>query len=336
MSLTGQDKDVSGGRPEAGCEEGWRYQFGSFFFDPDLHELRDGSEAVRLRPQAASLLELLLANSGRIVTREEIRDSIWRPDMVVDFDLGISACIKQIRHLLRDSARSPEYIETVPRRGYRIIADVRRIPKSGDVSMGAPVSGDDPRNQKKPRWRFRRPNGFSALAVAVVIAASIFGVAWHALTPDMSPREVVAILPLDNYSVSSQEADTLAMTITERLIGELGPVAPDRLAVIGKTSTIAYDGQDMTAGELGARLGADYIVEGSIREIEEGWVASIHLIRCLDESYVWGKLVETDTANVNQSARIITSELSGALSDTLVPEDESNSRKIAVEDDQDD
>lgn len=336
MSVTGQDKDADGATLATTLDKGWQYEFGNFVFDPDLHELGSDGEGTRLRPQAAALLQLLLANPGRIVTREEIRDSIWQPDMVVDFDLGISACIKQIRRLLGDNAQAPEYIETVPRCGYRIVASVRRIPKTTAGLHDGPAEQEHTPDKRKKEPGVRAPRRRQMLTVVSVFVLSLLGLVWLWSASETPRREVVAILPLDNYSISSKEADTLALTITERLIGKLGPAAPSRLAVIGKTSTIAYDGQNMTAAELGTRLGADYIVEGSIREIEEGWVASIHLIRCVDESYVWGKLVETDTADTNESARIITNELSGALSDTLVPEDEPNSRNIAVEGDQDD
>src|SRR5262252_2422213 len=97
-------------------------------------ELRLGSEeiyrdgvVVKLPPQPFKVLVLLTANAGQLVTREELRQQIWGQDTFVDFDKGLNFCIKQIREALGDNAQAPQYIETLPRRGYRFIAPVERL-----------------------------------------------------------------------------------------------------------------------------------------------------------------------------------------------------------------
>lgn len=105
----------------------WR--FGSFELDQETGELRKSGTEVKLPPQPARILGLLAANAGKLITREEIRREIWG-EAAVDFDAGLNFCLNRIRAALEDDARSPCYIETLPRRGYRFIAPVEAVPKA--------------------------------------------------------------------------------------------------------------------------------------------------------------------------------------------------------------
>lgn len=104
----------------------WR--FGSFEFDQETAELRKSGTELRLALQPARILGLLVANAGKLVTREEIRREVWG-EAAVDFDAGLSFCLNRIRAVLGDDVHSPSYIETLPRRGYRFIAAVEAVPK---------------------------------------------------------------------------------------------------------------------------------------------------------------------------------------------------------------
>jgi DNA-binding winged helix-turn-helix (wHTH) protein len=99
-------------------------RFGVFELDPAASELRRSGYVVPLRPQALRLLALLAERRGELVTREEARATIWGPEAVVDVEQGLNDCIKEIRVALRDSARTPVYVETLPRRGYRFVAPI--------------------------------------------------------------------------------------------------------------------------------------------------------------------------------------------------------------------
>jgi len=100
-------------------------EFGSFQLDVATCELREEGKPVRLQPQPVKVLALLASNAGSLVTRERIRSEIWSGDTFVDFEQGLNYCIAQIRTALGDRARSPQYIETLQRRGYRFVAPVR-------------------------------------------------------------------------------------------------------------------------------------------------------------------------------------------------------------------
>lgn len=99
-------------------------RFGPFEFHPDTGELFRSGVRVELQNQPARVLELLTRRTCELVTRDEIRESLWGGDTFVDFDRSLNFCIRRIRVALGDSTRSPHYLETLPRRGYRFVAPV--------------------------------------------------------------------------------------------------------------------------------------------------------------------------------------------------------------------
>jgi DNA-binding winged helix-turn-helix (wHTH) protein len=123
-------------------------QFGAFNFFPSTGKLTRRGEPIALEHQPALLLEALLASPGRLVTRDELTALIWKDGTHVKFDAGLNYCIRQVRAALGDDPKSPTFIETVPRRGYRFIARV----------SPAPVTG-------RRRWR--------PLAAAAILAAGV-------------------------------------------------------------------------------------------------------------------------------------------------------------------
>jgi DNA-binding winged helix-turn-helix (wHTH) protein/Tol biopolymer transport system component len=100
-----------------------RVRFGVFELDIANGELRKQGKPVRLQPQPSKVLAALAARPGELVTRQELRHEIWDGTTFVDFEQGLNFCIRQIRLVLGDDPEKPQFIETIPRRGYRFIAD---------------------------------------------------------------------------------------------------------------------------------------------------------------------------------------------------------------------
>ena len=103
------------------------YRFGAFELDPRAHELRKSGVRIKLQEQLFAVLLKLLDRPGELVTREELRRTIWPADTFVDFDAGLNTVVKRLREVLRDSSEVPQFIETVPRLGYRFIAPVEHL-----------------------------------------------------------------------------------------------------------------------------------------------------------------------------------------------------------------
>ena len=98
-------------------------------------ELTKGDARIRLQEQPFQILQLLLDRPGAVITRDELRDRLWPNGTFVDFEHSLNAAVKRLRAALGDDARDPQYIETLPRRGYRWIADA--LPRrEGDMPRG--------------------------------------------------------------------------------------------------------------------------------------------------------------------------------------------------------
>ena len=105
-------------------------RFGVFEFDVETGDLWNEGHLIRLQEQPRQVLQLLLSHAGELVTREALRDELWPDETFVDFDAGLNVAVNKIRHALHDSASSPRFIETLPRRGYRFIAPVAPAPRA--------------------------------------------------------------------------------------------------------------------------------------------------------------------------------------------------------------
>src|SRR6516165_9106588 len=117
--------------------------FGPFKLDLKAGELLQDGRKILLQEQPFQVLKMLLQHPGEVVTREEIRKKLWPNDTIVEFDHSINAAIKKLRLALGDSAEEPRYVETVARRGYRLMVPVEWVreqpgAKGAEVTAGAP------------------------------------------------------------------------------------------------------------------------------------------------------------------------------------------------------
>ena len=122
-----------------------RVRLGAFEVDLRAGELRSDDRTVRLQEQPFQILLMLIGRGGETVTREEIQKKLWPNDTVVDWDHSINAAIKKLRHAFGDSADSPEYIETVARRGYRLLVAATPVPCNNNGDDAKLVRRDEPK-----------------------------------------------------------------------------------------------------------------------------------------------------------------------------------------------
>ena len=124
-------------------------RFGAFELDTDAGELRKQGVKIRLQEQPFRILQMLLENPGRLVSREALRAALWPSNSYVDFDQGLNRAINKLREALGDSAESPQLIETIAKRGYRFIGDLPTQSASGDSIVVLPFinMSSDPENE---------------------------------------------------------------------------------------------------------------------------------------------------------------------------------------------
>ncbi len=301
------------------------YTFGEFRFSPASGELCDGHKTVQLRPQVAKLLELLLRHAGTTVSREEIRAHLWKDNIVVEFEEGISACVRQLRMVLNDGAAGTRYIQTIARRGYKFVHPVN----PGETSRTPPPTVIPVFNQNAAtssagrRARFPRTalaGGAIVLAVVLVsvLLASRFN-PWAAT--GRTPRRItIAVLPFTNVS-SHHDLGVVGISIANHILDLLGPIAPGRLAVIANTSAMHYAGDAYTIKHIGHALGADYVLEGSIGENRQSSLhISARLIRVADQSYVWGQEYRLDAEYTSVAYQALLIRIATHVADLLSPD----------------
>lgn len=141
------------------------YRFDRFVFDSARAELTSPTTSTKLPPQPARLLLLLLENPGQILTRDRIRETVW-PNSFADFDQSLHTCIRRIRAALRERAGRKRYIETLPRRGYRLLVDVTLEERTTDGTS---------RSAAKPlvnSWNTPRP-GFPLAILAWLLLTAV-------------------------------------------------------------------------------------------------------------------------------------------------------------------
>lgn len=118
-------------------------RFESFELDVRSRELRKGKQRIRLQEQPFEILRLMLERPGDVVTREELARHLWPKGTFVDFEHSLNAAVKRLRAALGDDAKAPQYIETLPRLGYRWINDVVPLDKTRDLSAQIVRAADD-------------------------------------------------------------------------------------------------------------------------------------------------------------------------------------------------
>jgi len=266
------------------------FRFGTFELDVRSGELRKRGVKVRLPPQSLQVLVLLLERSGDVVTREELRDALWPADTFVDFDMGVASAVKKLREALGDSAENPRFVETLPRRGYRLL---------GGVAATTPTSVP-PSELVRPgrRWAWTAPVIASLLAAAV-LGLDVAGVrSWLAVrttTRAAVPIRSLAVLPLANLS-GDRTQDYFAAGMTDALITELAQVR--NLRVISRTSVMAYQGMAKPAPQIARELGVDAVVEGTVVRVGERVRVTAQLIHGPTDRHLWARSYERELTDV--------------------------------------
>ena len=152
-------------------------RFAAFELDARSGELRKAGERVSLQDQPLKVLESLLERPGELVTREELRQRLWPGDTFVDFEHGVNAAVKRLRETLGDSAETPQFVETVPRRGYRFVAAVERDEPSAITSLPTGEGGEaiDAAAELPSGPRLWTGRLIGAGAIAILVTASFSG-----------------------------------------------------------------------------------------------------------------------------------------------------------------
>src|SRR5712692_4688560 len=264
--------------------------FDVFELDIRTSELRKRGVKLRLQGQPLQVLAILLQRAGDVVTREELRAQIWTADTFVDFDHSLHNAIARIREVLGDSSETPRYIETLPRRGYRFIAQVE---EAGSQAPG-PSAPSTPADEAPARVRRTKSRVVVSLTVltplitglAIWLVLTVWR--WPSATP---PLRSIAVLPLDNLSGDPSQ-DYFVDGMTDELTTDLAKVSS--LRVTSRTSVMRYKGTKKGLPEIARELNVEGIVEGSVMRSGNRVRITAQLIHAPTDRHLWAETYERD------------------------------------------
>ena len=246
--------------PKSGSARASAYRFGVFQFHPSTLALTKYDTSIPLQPQPAKLLSLLLANAGNLVTRDVIRELLWKDGTIVDFETGVNRCIRQLRTVLSDDAVTPRYIKTVPRIGYSFIAPVvggvsapLAQPQSGNVAPSRSIAvlpfanlSGDPQDEYFGDGLTEEITNVLAQMVGLKVLARTSAFAFKGKNDDI--RGIAAALDVDNVLEGSVRRNGGQIRVTVQLI---------EAATGTHLSSKRYDGQMTDIFALQDEIAAD-------------------------------------------------------------------------------
>jgi TolB-like protein/DNA-binding winged helix-turn-helix (wHTH) protein len=307
--------------------------FDGWVLDPDSGDLERAGTRIRLQEQPLQVLLQLIDSRGGVVTREQLVSKLW-PKGIVDFDTGVNTAIRKLRVALGDTADTPHYIETLPRRGYRFIAALEpdparepepqaqprpesaaRVPAS-DVPPARTVEDSPPQTAVPPRTGYRR---YIALLTALTLALVVVAVVrvWISreparesavtVTPSFSPpAHSVAVLPFVNIS-GDKDQEYFSDGLSDELINMLTKVP--ELRVPARTSSFYFKGKQATIADIAKALGVAHVLEGSVRKSGNTLRITAQLVRVDNGYHIWSETYDRKPDDIFK----IQDEIAGAV-----------------------
>jgi len=298
-------------------------RFDSFELDFRAGELRKRGIKLRLQGQPLQVLAALLKRPGDLVTREELRAEIWTADTFVDFDHSLHNAIARLREVLGDSAETPRYIETLPRRGYRFIAPVEEVQ--------APRIGGENGNKTGHTVAVATRSRRSAGLVLTIISCGAIGLAgWAAWQHSYAkstavPIRSIAVLPMQNLSADAAQ-EYFADGMTDQLITELAKIGA--LRVTSRTSVMRYKGTKKALPEIARELNVDAIVEGSVIRSGQRLRVTAQLLRAPTDQHLWAETYDRDVGDILRLQAEVADAIAQQVRAQLTPMQQSQAHTV--------
>jgi TolB-like protein/DNA-binding winged helix-turn-helix (wHTH) protein len=278
-------------------------RFGLFELDLEAKHLYRNGLRIRLARQPFELLSILLERPDEVVTREELRERLWGPEVFVDFEHGLNKSVQKLREALGDSAESPRYIETIQRTGYRFIAPVsterNRLAAEEDNALTQTDPASSPGSAyatPAPRAATRHRSWWLAAGAAAVAIAGVAAWIVHARSASAAaPVHSIAVLPLENISGDPNQeyfADGMTDELTTMLARD------STLRITSRTSVMQYKNAHRPLAEIARALHADAIVEGSVSRTPERVHMTVQLIRADTDSHMWAQSYDRNADDI--------------------------------------
>jgi TolB-like protein/DNA-binding winged helix-turn-helix (wHTH) protein/Tfp pilus assembly protein PilF len=261
------------------------YLFGPFRLNSETRVLWRAGEVVPLPPKSVETLLVLIRNAGEPVGKDVLISAVW-PDAFVE-ENNLAQHISVLRKTLGKSEGERSYIETIPKRGYRFVGDVREAADDSSETKNAPAGAAD-----APSLRLTRRK--VAAAIAVPVAGSLTFGWWMSRRRSAAPVfESLAVLPFQNLSGDAAQ-EYLSEGLTESLIAEIAKIGSIR--VISRTSVMRYKNRAKSLPRIAQELNAEAIIEGSVAPFGERSRVTVQLLDGAHDRHLWAETFEGDLA----------------------------------------
>ena len=318
-------------------------RFGTYEVSFQSGDVRKSGLRIRVQQQPMKLLEILLEHPGEIVTREELRSRVWPNESFGDFDQALNISIGKLRSALGDSAENPRFIETLPKRGYRFIADVSVIDADARPRRQEPLSGDLPTTDpglkikdvgsavapKRRLWPTRSVIGALALIIIItIITLSILSV-WRlrSRAPASAGIRSIAVLPLENLSGDASQS-YFADGMTDELITDLAQISA--LRVISRTSVMVYKGARKPLPQIARELNVDAVVEGTVLRSGDQVRITAQLIEAATDKHLWSQSYEGELRDTLALQNRVASAIADQIRINLTPQEQAALKNVKV------
>jgi TolB-like protein/Tfp pilus assembly protein PilF len=255
-------------------------------------------EAHHLEPKVMDVLLYLAEHANELVSRDELLDSVWSRHVAADELL--TGAVSDLRRALQEGQGDLKYIETIPKRGYRLIGEVRRTTSRRYVSWAT---------------------GISLVTAAAVITVSMGGLQeWWPGDTAPGPIDSIAVLPLENFS-GDPEQEYFTDGMTEALIAELGHIKA--LRVTSRTSVEVYDETDQPLPQIADELGVDALIEGSVLWAGDEVRITVQLLHGPTDQHLWSESFRRPMRDILTLQREVAQNIAREIKVTLSPQEES-------------
>jgi TolB-like protein/DNA-binding winged helix-turn-helix (wHTH) protein/Tfp pilus assembly protein PilF len=288
------------------------YEFGDWRVDPDEHLLLRQGNPVPLTPKVFQTLVILVENAGRLVPKDEFMRRVW-PDAFVE-EAALAQNISLLRKTLATSASNGAAIETVPKRGYRLLAAVRALDARVEGGSAAPSVGAGTLPSSPREETGNASQGIAAAhppiqsgptrlivyagLVLLLLALSVIYVRWRSWAARVAgPIQVrsIAVLPLENLS-NDPDQDYFADGMTDEIITDLARLAGPK--VISHTSVVQYKGTRKTIPEIAGELHVGAVLEGSVERSGGRMRVRVQLIEASSDQHLWAEAYDRQLGDV--------------------------------------
>jgi transcriptional activator of cad operon len=293
----------------SGDKEG-ALQIGEWIVNPSLDSISKGTETQKLEPRTMRLLLCLADSAGDVVSVDRLLNEVWTG--VVVGSASVYQAVSQLRKLLGDVDPEPTYIATVPRKGYRLIAPVRRIEPAGAITSSTAVAPEAPLTAAvpSPRRRSKLPLILSAAAIIafILIGATI----WKKSSTGKSMASTNSIVVLPFLDMTAGKSDqSFCDGLTEELSSWLAQIPT--LRVVARTSAFAFRNRSQDAREIGKALDSSHILEGSMRRSGDQMRVTVQLVDARTGYSMWSENFDRPFADAIK----VQQDISRAVAQTL-------------------